>query len=81
MMLTHPFSPVLVEELVRREIHAVVGECIIEADASHAPCILKIIRDLELPLAITFNRSRLMILPLSSAKRQVFRRRCPYFVA
>lgn len=68
MILTHPPPPDLIEELKRRDIHAVAGECIIDADASHAQCILEVIRDLELPLAITFNRSRLMVLPLSVSK-------------
>jgi len=68
MILTHPPSPVLIEELRRRDIHAVAGECIIEADASHAQRILEVIRELELPLVIAFNRSRLMILPPSVSK-------------
>jgi hydroxymethylpyrimidine pyrophosphatase-like HAD family hydrolase len=68
MILTHPPPAVLIEELRRRDIHAVVGECIIETDASHGQCILEVIRELELPLGITFNRSRLMILPHSVSK-------------
>ena len=39
------------------------GECVVDADASVAPQIIEIIRRLELPLAITFNLGRLMVLP------------------
>jgi hydroxymethylpyrimidine pyrophosphatase-like HAD family hydrolase len=68
MPLTHPMPPILIEKLRQRDIQAVSGECIIEADAGHAERILGIIRELELPLVIAFNRSRLMVLPHSISK-------------
>ncbi len=39
-----------------------------EADAGSAPQILAVIRELELPLALLFNRSRLMVLPQAISK-------------
>ena len=44
------------------------GQCIVEADASAAPAILATIRELRLPLAILFNRGRLMVLPQAISK-------------
>ncbi|MFZ0859283.1 MAG: HAD hydrolase family protein, partial [Candidatus Sulfotelmatobacter sp.] len=41
---------------------------IVEADAGSAPQILAVIRELELPLALLFNRSRLMVLPQAISK-------------
>ncbi len=66
--LGQPPPSVLIEELRRRGIHHVTGECVVEADARHAHSVLDIIRGLELPLVIMFNRSRLMILPQSISK-------------
>lgn len=45
-----------------------VGECIVEAHARDATAILRVIREMELPLAILFNRGRLMVLPQSVSK-------------
>ncbi len=61
--LTHSASQELLDELVTREIAVTSGECIIEADAADAPTILEAIRELELPLVLQFNHSRVMILP------------------
>ncbi len=44
------------------------GQCILEADAGSAPQILAVIRELELPLALLFNRSRLIVLPQAISK-------------
>jgi hydroxymethylpyrimidine pyrophosphatase-like HAD family hydrolase len=66
--LAAPPSSLLLEDLRRLEIHAQAGQSIIEADASLAPVFLELIRDRELPLAILFNRSRLMVLPQSVSK-------------
>jgi hydroxymethylpyrimidine pyrophosphatase-like HAD family hydrolase len=60
--------PVFLEELRRRKIPAVAGECLVEAEAALAHRILDVIRERELPLVILFNRSRLMILPQSISK-------------
>ncbi|HSQ60776.1 MAG TPA: HAD family hydrolase [Acidobacteriota bacterium] len=44
------------------------GECVVETDAAAGPAVLEAIRALELPLAMHFNRGRLMILPQSVSK-------------
>src|SRR5690606_18569997 len=45
-----------------------VGECVGSADAAAAPEILNAIRRLELPLALCFNRNRVMVLPQGISK-------------
>jgi hydroxymethylpyrimidine pyrophosphatase-like HAD family hydrolase len=44
------------------------GRVVVEADANQATRILSIIRRLELPLVIAFNRGRLMVLPQTISK-------------
>jgi haloacid dehalogenase-like hydrolase/uncharacterized protein DUF87 len=64
----HPPPPVFLDELRRRAIDFVAGQCIVETDAALAPRILAVIRELELPLALLFNRGRLMVLPQAISK-------------
>jgi hypothetical protein len=45
-----------------------VGRVVVEADATEAPRILAVVRRLELPLGIAFNRGRLMVLPQTISK-------------
>jgi hypothetical protein len=59
---------VFLDELRRRGVGFRTGQCIVEADAASAPRILAVIRELELPLVILFNRSRLMVLPQAISK-------------
>jgi len=66
--LGQPPPAAFVMELERRQIDVGVGECVIEADASLAPPILAVIRSLQLPWMIAFNRGRLMVLPQSINK-------------
>jgi len=66
--LGHPPPEIFLAELKRRGIAFSTGECIVEADDSCAQSILTIIRELELPLVLLFNRSRLMVLPQSISK-------------
>jgi hydroxymethylpyrimidine pyrophosphatase-like HAD family hydrolase len=56
------------DELRRREIEFKTGQSVVEADATSAPQILTVIRELELPLVMFFNRSRLMVLPPAISK-------------
>jgi len=56
------------DELRRRGVDFRSGQCIVEADASAAPAVLAIIRDLQLPLVILFNRGRLMVLSQAISK-------------
>jgi hydroxymethylpyrimidine pyrophosphatase-like HAD family hydrolase len=63
-----PPSPRFVDALRQVGIGFDVGSVVVEADASDAHGILTIIRRLELPLTIAFNRGRLMVLPQTISK-------------
>ena len=67
-LLGQPPPNVFLAELGRRGIAFSSGQCVIEADASSAQAILAVIRELELPLVLLFNCSRLMVLPQSISK-------------
>ncbi|MCD0459523.1 HAD hydrolase family protein [Roseiconus lacunae] len=58
----------LIEKLTSRGIDFKVGRCVVELDAQFADIAIDLIRELELPLAITFNRGRMMLLPASISK-------------
>jgi hypothetical protein len=58
----------LLSELTRRGIHFEAGRCVVGLSADFAPVAISLIRKLELPLAITFNRGRMMLLPDSICK-------------
>ncbi len=61
-------DPAFVEELQRRAIPFTSGECVLETDARWAEAILEVIRLLEQPLILAFNRGRVMILPQGIGK-------------
>lgn len=63
-----PPAPLLLEALTEAEVPFDAGEVVVEAAADDAPKILTIIRRLELPLTIAFNRGRLMVLPQTISK-------------
>lgn len=67
-VIGEPPKPGFLAELSRRSIDFMVGQCVVEADAAQAARILSVIRDLELPLVLVFNRSRLMVLPQAVSK-------------
>jgi hypothetical protein len=67
-LLGHSPQPAFLEELKRRGIRFERGECVVEADSNLAHEILSVIRDLELPLVLLFNRGRLMVLPQAISK-------------
>lgn len=54
--------------LQTRGIPFEVGDCVVEATASVAPSVVSLIREMEVPLVLAFNRSRLMILPEGVSK-------------
>jgi hypothetical protein len=57
-------SPLMfVAELRRRGMEFTAGRCVVETDAAAAPQIMSVIRDLELPFILVFNRGRLMVFP------------------
>jgi hydroxymethylpyrimidine pyrophosphatase-like HAD family hydrolase len=64
----HAPPPCFLDELCRRGIPFTNGECVVEADAAMAPRILEVIRNLEVPLVILFNRGRMMVLPQGISK-------------
>jgi hydroxymethylpyrimidine pyrophosphatase-like HAD family hydrolase len=57
-----------VEALRQRNVSVSVGQCVVETDASAAPVVLEIVRQMELPLVLAFNGGRLMILPQGISK-------------
>jgi hydroxymethylpyrimidine pyrophosphatase-like HAD family hydrolase len=63
-----PPHPKFLEALRQVGIRFEAGTVVVEADAADAHGILTIIRRLELPLAIAFNRGRLMVLPQTISK-------------
>jgi hydroxymethylpyrimidine pyrophosphatase-like HAD family hydrolase len=68
VVIGHVPSPAFLRELQRRGIPFVAGESVVEADARWAGPILEVIRSLEQPLILAFNRGRLMVLPQAVAK-------------
>ena len=68
MRLHGPPPPVFSATLRSRGVDAVDGDCLIETPAEAAPIVLDVVRTLELPLVLAFNRSRLMILPQAVSK-------------
>jgi hydroxymethylpyrimidine pyrophosphatase-like HAD family hydrolase len=66
--LAHSASIQFLQELGRRGLEFKAGQCVVELDAAAAPQVLAIIRELELPLVLVFNRSSLMVLPQSVGK-------------
>jgi hydroxymethylpyrimidine pyrophosphatase-like HAD family hydrolase len=58
----------LLAALERERIAVTTGHTVIEADAATGARILELVRTLQLPLAIVFNRGRLMVLPQAISK-------------
>jgi len=67
-LLAPPPSPILLNKLRDRNIEFTVGRCLIDLDAEHASAVMSVIRELELPLVLSFNRNRLMVLPQAISK-------------
>jgi hypothetical protein len=67
-LVGHAPSPAFLRELHQRGVNFAVGESVVEADAPCAHVILDVIRSLEQPLILAFNRDRVMVLPQSVAK-------------
>ena len=68
VLIGHAPSPGFLQELQRREIPFTAGESVVEADAQWAGPILEVIRLLEQPLILAFNRGRVMVLPQAIRK-------------
>lgn len=67
-LLAEPAPPRFLDELRREGVAFKAGQAIVEADAGEAPRVLAILRRLELPLVLLFNRGRLMVLPQNISK-------------
>lgn len=57
-----------VDELSRRGIAFRTGQSLVDADAADAQQLLDVIRSLELPLVLAFNKGRVMTLPQGVSK-------------
>jgi len=71
-LVGHRPPQAFLDALFRSGIQFQAGECIVETDAAMAPQVLAVIRELELPLVLLFNRSRLMVLPQATSKSTGF---------
>ena len=68
VLLSHPPNRAFIDALRRRGVQASVGETVVETDATAAYTALDVLRELEQPLILAFNRGRLMVLPQAVAK-------------
>jgi hydroxymethylpyrimidine pyrophosphatase-like HAD family hydrolase len=66
--LAPPVPEPYLSELRARGISFSAGQCLVDADANDAPRLLQVIRALELPLVLIFNRGRVMTLPQGVSK-------------
>lgn len=66
--LAHSTATQFLHALQQRGLVFKAGQCVVELDASDAFQVLGIIRELELPLVLLFNRGRLMVLPHAVSK-------------
>ena len=60
--LTPPIPPAFLTRLREKDIPFQAGQSIVDADADVAARMLAVIRELELPIVLVFNRSRVMAL-------------------
>lgn len=67
-VLGHPPNHAFMRELALRGVVFDAGESVVEMDARFAAQTLDVIRALEQPLILAFNRGRLMVLPQSVGK-------------
>jgi hydroxymethylpyrimidine pyrophosphatase-like HAD family hydrolase len=66
--LAPPMPAAFVEALTQRGVTFRAGHSLVDADAGEAPRLLELIRQLELPLVLIFNKSRVMVLPQGVSK-------------
>lgn len=64
----HAPAPAFIAELQRLHVEHIVGEVVIETDAASAEAALQVVRQLQQPLILAFNRGRLMLLPQGVSK-------------
>ncbi|HVG71828.1 MAG TPA: HAD hydrolase family protein [Vicinamibacterales bacterium] len=61
-------TPSLVSGFEAEHLSFRTGECLIDADASDGQRLLSVIRRLELPYVLVFNRGRVMVMPQGVSK-------------
>jgi hydroxymethylpyrimidine pyrophosphatase-like HAD family hydrolase len=66
--LAPPIPAAFIARLQQEGIAFQAGQCLIDADASAAPAMLSVIRELELPIVLLFNRSRVMAMAQGISK-------------
>lgn len=66
--LAPPVPPAFGDELTRCGIPFSAGRSLIDAAAGDAPKLLEILRQLELPLVLIFNKGRVMVMPQGISK-------------
>src|SRR5688572_28144284 len=67
-VLAPQWASTLHNEFRRRGVAATPGRCLIDSRAEDAPRILSLVRELEQPLMLAFNRTRVMVLPQGISK-------------
>lgn len=67
-LLAPPIPPSFLSSLEDRALRFAAGRCLVDADAGFAHAMLDVIRELELPIVLLFNRSRVMALPQGVSK-------------
>jgi hydroxymethylpyrimidine pyrophosphatase-like HAD family hydrolase len=67
-MLAPQIPDAFLQELGRRGIPFHAGQCLVDARADDAPRILEVVRGLEMPLVLLFNRGSVMVLPQGVSK-------------
>jgi hypothetical protein len=68
VLLGPPVPQKFLDELSRRGIAHQAGQSLVDAAATDAPAILDVIRSLELPLVLIFNKGRVMTMPQGISK-------------
>ena len=66
--LAPPVPAGFVDELTKRGVRCTAGQALVDASAADAPALLDVIRALELPLVLVFNKSRVMTVPQGVSK-------------
>ena len=67
-VLAPPVAPPLVSGFEAERLSFRVGQCLIDADAADGQRLLAVIRRLELPYVLVFNRGRVMVMPQGISK-------------
>jgi hydroxymethylpyrimidine pyrophosphatase-like HAD family hydrolase len=67
-MLAPAIAPAFIDELTKRGVTFRAGHSLVDAAAEQAPALLGVIRSLELPLVLVFNKSRVMVMPQGVSK-------------